>query len=290
MLDMPSGMLCERRLTVKSFVAIGVLLMMPPSPMHGQALVDPGAIQIIRSGSQTSMQAPAEHFTGTVRVAPLFRAVAPAHTSGALVTFEPGARTAWHTHPLGQILIVTAGTGLVQRWGDPVQEIHQGDVVWIPPGQKHWHGAAPNSSMTHIAIVEQLDGKSVDWMEKVSDAQYEHLPPVSKGVAGVTQEPSAAQKLMGDIDPKLAELTDNVLFGDIWQRPELSRRDRSLITVAALIAMNRPDQLRSHLRLALHNGVSQQELVEVITQLAFYTGWPNAVSAVGVAREVFQEK
>ncbi len=263
--------------------------MMLPSATHGEAHVDSGAIQIIRNGSQSSMQAPAEYFTGSVRVAPLFHAVAPAHISGALVTFEPGARTAWHTHPLGQILIVTAGTGLVQRWGDPVQEIRQGDVVWIPPGEKHWHGAAPNSSMSHIAIAEQLDGKSVEWMEKVSDAQYAHLPPESKGVAGATQEPSAAQKLMGDIDPKLAELTDNVLFGDVWQRPELSRRDRSLITVAALIAMNRPDQLRSHLRLALHNGVTQQELVEVITQMAFYTGWPNAVSAVSVARDVFQE-
>ena len=97
---------------------------------------------------------------------------APARASGSLVTFEPGARTAWHTHPLGQVLIVTAGTGRVQRWGDPIDEIRQGDVVWIPPGQKHWHGAAPNSSMAHIAIVEQLDGKSVEWMEKVSDAQY----------------------------------------------------------------------------------------------------------------------
>lgn len=104
------------------------------------------------------------------------------------------------------------------------------------------------------------------------------------------QEPSAAQKLMGDIDPKLAELTDNVLFGDVWERPELAKRDRSLITVAALIAMNRPEQLRSHIRLALKNGVTQDEIVEVITQLAFYTGWPNAVNAVAVAREVFNEK
>ena len=104
------------------------------------------------------------------------------------------------------------------------------------------------------------------------------------------QEPSAAQKLMGDIDPKLAELTDNVLFGDVWQRPGLSPRDRSLITVAALIALNRPEQLRSHIRLALRNGVTQDEIVEVITQMAFYSGWPNAVSAVAVAREVFQEK
>src|SRR3954466_14632585 len=126
---------------------------------------DSQAIKIIRRGSQPSRQGPEENFTGVVRVDPLFQANAPAR-------FEPGARTAWHTHPLGQVLIVTAGTGRVQRWGDPVDEIRQGDVVWIPPGQKHWHGAAPNSSMAHIAIVEQLDGKAVDWMEKVSDAQY----------------------------------------------------------------------------------------------------------------------
>ena len=275
---------------MRIFAVVGVAILMAASGLQSQTPNDPGAIQIIRGGSHPSLQASSEHFTGLVRIDPLFNAKAPARASGSLVTFEPGARTAWHTHPLGQILIVTAGTGRVQRWGDPVQEIHQGDVVWIPPGQKHWHGAAPNSSMAHIAIVEQLDGKSVEWMEKVSDAQYANLPSASEGVGGMTKEPSAAQKLMGDIDPKLAELTDNVLFGDVWERPELSKRDRSLITVAALIAMNRPEQLRSHIRLARRNGVTQSEIVEVITQLAFYAGWPNAVNAVAVAREVFQEK
>ena len=275
---------------MRIFAVVGVAILMAASGLQSQTPNDPGAIQIIRSGSHPFLQASSEHFTGLVRIDPLFNAKAPARASGSLVTFEPGARTAWHTHPLGQILIVTAGTGRVQRWGDPVQEIHQGDVVWIPPGQKHWHGAAPNSSMAHIAIVEQLDGKSVEWMEKVSDAQYANLPSASEGVGGMTKEPSAAQKLMGDIDPKLAELTDNVLFGDVWERPELSKRDRSLITVAALIAMNRPEQLRSHIRLARRNGVTQSEIVEVITQLAFYAGWPNAVNAVAVAREVFQEK
>jgi 4-carboxymuconolactone decarboxylase len=151
---------------------IGVSLLMFVSGVQSQTPSDQGAIRIMRNGSQPSRQAPAEHFTGSVRIDPLFQATAPARASGALVTFEPGARTAWHTHPLGQILIVTAGTGRVQRWGDSVQEIHQGDVVWIPPGQKHWHGAAPNSSMAHIGIVEALDGKTVDWLEMVSDAQY----------------------------------------------------------------------------------------------------------------------
>ncbi len=130
-------------------------------------------ITITRSGSQPPSQGPADYFTGSVVVDTLFKANAPARVSGGRVTFAPGARTAWHTHPLGQTLIVTAGTGRVQRWGDPVEEIHPGDIVWIPPQQKHWHGAAPESAMTHIAIAEQLDGAAVAWMEQVSDAQYQ---------------------------------------------------------------------------------------------------------------------
>src|SRR5204863_202305 len=122
--------------------------------------------------------------------------------SGAQVTFEPGARTAWHTHPLGQLLIVTAGTGRVQRWGDAIDEIRQGDVVWIPPGQKHWHGAAPNHSMTHIGIVEQLDGKTVDWMEKVSDAQYEAPLRGQSATANDGPRPRPSQGAIGDFAPK----------------------------------------------------------------------------------------
>jgi 4-carboxymuconolactone decarboxylase len=209
---------------------------------------------------------------------------------GALVTFEPGARTAWHTHPLGQIRIVTAGTGRVQRWGDPVEEIRQGDVVWIPPGQKHWHGAAPNSSMAHIAIVEQLDGKTVQWMEKVSDARYGALVDAQGASTDSRAKPRPSQGAIGDFDPKLAELTDDVLYGDIWERRELSKRDRSLVTVAALITLNRPEQLRSHLIRARENGVTQEELIETITHLAFYAGWPNAVTAIAVAREVFEKR
>ena len=129
-------------------------------------------MEIKRSGSQPSGKGPVEYFTGTVRVDPLFNAPAPARVLGASVTFEPGARTAWHTHPLGQTLIVMAGCGLVQRWEGKVEKIQPGDVIWFPPGEKHWHGAAPNTAMTHIANVEVLDGKSADWMEKVSDEQY----------------------------------------------------------------------------------------------------------------------
>ncbi len=129
-------------------------------------------MEIKRSGSQPSVKGPAEWFTGTVRLDPLFEPHEPARALGASVTFEPGARTVWHSHPLGQTLIVTAGCGRVQRWGGPVEAIRPGDVVWISPGEKHWHGAAPATAMTHVAIQEQLDGKAVDWMEKVSDQQY----------------------------------------------------------------------------------------------------------------------
>jgi quercetin dioxygenase-like cupin family protein len=129
-------------------------------------------MEIKRSGSQPSAKVPPEYFTGTVRLDPLFNPPDPARVLGASVTFEPGARTAWHTHPLGQTLIVTAGCGLVQRWDGPIEVIRPGDVVWIPPGEKHWHGATATTAMTHIAIQEQLDGKVVEWLEKVNDEQY----------------------------------------------------------------------------------------------------------------------
>ena len=135
------------------------------------------SLQIARAGSQASYKGPAESFSGAVRVDPLFpKPQGPTHATGSYVTFEPGARTAWHTHPAGQTLVVTAGVGRVQRWGDAVQEIRPGDVVWIPPGQRHWHGATPNTAMTHMAITELADGKAVDWLEKVSEAQYGSTP------------------------------------------------------------------------------------------------------------------
>jgi quercetin dioxygenase-like cupin family protein len=130
------------------------------------------SVDITRVGTQPSSKGPAEWFTGAVRIDPLVKATAPARAAGASVTFEPGARTAWHTHPLGQTLIITAGCGRVQREGGPVEEVRPGDVVWFPPGEKHWHGAAPTTGMTHIAIQEVLDGKVVDWMEHVTDEQY----------------------------------------------------------------------------------------------------------------------
>ena len=129
-------------------------------------------MEIKRSGSQPSRKAPAEYFTGAVRIDPLFEAPGLARASGGAVTFEPGARSAWHTHPLGQALIVTSGCGWVQSEGGPIEEVRAGDVVWFPPGVRHWHGARPTTAMTHIAIQEAVNGKNVDWMEKVSDEQY----------------------------------------------------------------------------------------------------------------------
>jgi quercetin dioxygenase-like cupin family protein len=130
-------------------------------------------MDIKRSGSRPSGKGQAEYFTGAVRIDPLFEAPDPARAVGASVTFEPGARTAWHSHPLGQTLIVTAGLGRAQRWGGPIEEIRPGDVIWFAPGEKHWHGATATTAMTHIAIQEHLDGKTADWMEKVSDEQYQ---------------------------------------------------------------------------------------------------------------------
>jgi len=281
------------KLIVASFLALSLLV--SASAQSNQAstvsavVQDSQTIKITRSGTLASQQGPAENFTGSVSIQFLEQARPPARTSSALVTFQPGARTAWHSHPLGQILIVTAGAGRVQRWGDAIDEIKQGDIVWIPPGQKHWHGASPTSSMSHIAIVEALDGKSADWMEKVSDAQY-GAPVRAQASVSPSSVERPSQKAIGDFDPKLAELTDDVLYGDVWERPQLSKRDRSLVTVSALIALNRPDQLRSHFVKARENGVTQEELIETITHLAFYAGWPNAVSAIAVAREVFEKK
>jgi len=256
---------------------------------------DDGPLVILRSGAQTSRQAPAEHFTGSALVYRRFQARTPGRASGAFVTFEPGARTDWHTHPLGQTLIVTSGVGRVQGWGGSVEEIRPGDIIWTPAGQKHWHGASPTTGMTHIAIGERLDGESVEWLEKVTDEQYgapvRPRPAAAASLAAApADEPTRAQQLMGDFAPKLAQLTDDVLYGDVWARQELSRRDRSLVTISALVALNRPDQLRSHVALGLENGLTGEEIAEAITQLAFYAGWPSAVTAVTVTREVLEQE
>jgi quercetin dioxygenase-like cupin family protein len=141
----------------------------PPAASSGDSQK---TINITRSGSQPSVKGSVEYFTGAVRIDSRFQGSDPARVGGGIVTFESGARTAWHAHPLGQTLVVTAGAGLIQQWGGPIQEMKQGDVVWIPPGVKHWHGATATTGMAHIAIAERLEGKTADWMEKVSDEQY----------------------------------------------------------------------------------------------------------------------
>ncbi|MEJ5367490.1 MAG: carboxymuconolactone decarboxylase family protein [Bryobacteraceae bacterium] len=256
----------------------------------GQTAQGGGEILVFRTGAQAAAAAPAQRFTGTVHIDSFFQAPAPARTTFARVAFQPGARTAWHAHALGQTLVVTAGRGLVQAWGAAAVEIRAGDLVWIPPGVKHWHGAARDSAMTHAAVQERSEDGGVEWMEPVSDAQYEQAHQTAPAAPAAASRQRPSQAAFGEFAPKLAELTDSVLYGDVWARPQLSRRDRSLATVAALIAMNRPDQLRSHLRIALQNGLTREELIEAITHLAFYAGWPSAVTAIGVAREVLGEK
>ncbi|ENN88420.1 hypothetical protein RHSP_75568 [Rhizobium freirei PRF 81] len=155
----------DKKMTMASAVA-AVALVSTSSPLASEA------ITIAHAGSQPAIVGAPDRFTGSVRVEDSFKATAPATVGGATVTFEPGARTAWHSHPLGQTLIVTSGVGLVQMWGGPLQEIRSGDTVWIPPGVKHWHGASPQNGMSHIAFSESVEGKSVDWLEQVTDAQY----------------------------------------------------------------------------------------------------------------------
>ncbi|MFZ2989834.1 (R)-mandelonitrile lyase [Ideonella sp.] len=253
--------------------------------MMGAARAADTELQVSRAGTRPVTQASAQTFTGNAKVEMLRVPTGPDRASIGTVSFAPGARTVWHSHPLGQTLVITAGIGRVQRWSGAVEEMRVGDVVRIPPNVKHWHGAAPASAMTHLAISEALDGKTVDWLEPVAEAQG----AAGQAVAAPVQ-PSRAQRLIGDVAPKLAQLTDEVLFGDVWARPGLSPRDRSLATVSALIALNRPEQLRSHMALGRKNGLTNDEIVETLTHLAFYAGWPNALTAAGVAREVFSTK
>lgn len=279
-----------RRITL----GLATMTLLAAASVGAQSLV------ISRRGSRPVRPAPPENFRGSAQVEMLFDALEPSHASAGTVTFEPGARTAWHTHPRGQILIVTAGVGRVQQWGGPIQEIRAGDVVRVPAGQKHWHGAAPNASMTHIAISEHRDGTTVQWMEQVTDAEYrgtaaadDRAPTSLPPQAGSTpQAPAAAPgrpsgPLQQKLVPGMAALTDDVLYGDVWRRSELSPRDRSLVTVAVLIATGKTAQLAGHLGRALDNGVQPSEASGVLSHLAVYTGWPNAVSALEIFDQVY---
>ncbi len=252
-------------------------------------------IEVISGPARTVNPGAITYFSGHVQVEQLFGAQADRSYSGGSVTFQPGARSAWHTHPKGQILLVTAGTGLVQEWGKTAQTISAGDVVWIPPGIKHWHGATPSSSLTHLALQDVVDGKAVDWMEQVSDAQYSAAaaaaPPrtatASHSFAGGSM---LTQKDINNVSPALAAYTDGTLLGDVWKRPGLSARDRSIVTVSALIARHHTERMSYYLGLALDNGVKPSELSEIITHLAFYSGWENALSTAAVAEDVFRQR
>ena len=267
---------------VTTSVVASVMLM--PAAAEAQVL------GVSRSDGRTPRQGPADNFTGVARVDVLFERLHTADASGGVVTFEPGARTAWHSHPGGQTLIVTAGTGRVQRWGDAVHEIGPGDVVRIPPGQKHWHGAAPDTSMAHLAITERRDGTAVHWMEQVSDAQYRVVPAnmtAAQPAASAAAPPRPSGDLQQRLAPGLASLTDDVLYGDVWRRPDLSPRDRSLVTLSVLVATGKTAQLSGHLTRGLQNGIQPREASGLLAHLAVYCGWPSAVSALSVYEQVY---
>lgn len=214
--------------------------------------------QITRAGTQAPTTGPMDHFTGRVRVDRLSPASGDINASTAYVTFEPGARSAWHTHPRGQYLVVTAGMGLTQEWGKPVQDIRTGDVVWCPPGVKHWHGAAPTSSLTHLAVTGTADGESVSWMEKVSDAQYKAVVPpatVPEGHETLTTEPLTAKQL-------------------------------TIPLIAAFMATSDMPRLNAALNEGLDAGLTISESKEILVQLYAYTGFPRSLNSLGELMKV----
>jgi len=258
--------------------------------LAGAAVIDVAAqtprMDVTPSDARPVTRGAADRFTGVVLVEPLFRAADGTRASGAQVSFAAGARSAWHTHPAGQILIVTAGVGWVQEWDQPKREITVGDVVWTPPGVRHWHGASSSSSMTHIAVQETADGRVVTWLEPVTDAQYEQTAPPSPS----RQEPRMnTHQDLRSVSPALERYAQTTLDG-LWKRPELSPRDRSLVTVAALVARQQTAEMAFHIDLALDNGVKAAEISEVIAHLAFYSGWGNAMAAVTIAKDVFARR
>ena len=220
------------------------------------------AQQIIRAGSQASAAGPADYFSGRVRVDPLFPASSQINASGAYVTFEPGARSAWHTHPAGQRLVVISGVGLTQEWGKPVQEIRPGDVIVCPPGVKHWHGAAPTSAMTHLAVTGAMDGKSVQWMEKVTDDQYSAQGPVAPQTMPAAQPASEV----------------------------LSARQQAIPLIAASMATSNMPKLTAALNQGLDAGLTVSEAKEILVQLYAYTGFPRSLNALGELMKVVEAR
>ncbi|WP_137806388.1 carboxymuconolactone decarboxylase family protein [Pseudomonas sp. G(2018)] len=220
------------------------------------------AQQISRAGTQASAAGPADYFTGRVRVDPLFPATREVNASGAYVTFEPGARSAWHTHPAGQRLVVVSGTGLTQEWGKPVEEIRPGDVIVCPPGVKHWHGAAPTSPMTHLAVTGVMEGKSVQWLEKVSDDQYNARNAVAP--------PSMpAEHPVSEV---------------------LSTKQQAIPLIAASMATSNMPGLNAALNQGLDAGLTVSEAKEILVQLYAYSGFPRSLNALGELMKVVQTR
>jgi len=215
----------------------------------------------MRAGIRGSTDAPIDHFTGRARVEPLFPVDEDIHASGAYVTFEPGARSAWHTHPAGQRLVVTSGVGLTQEWGKPVQEIRPGDVVWCLPGVKHWHGAAPTTAMTHLAVTGSVDGKSVTWMEKVTDAQYNAAGAVAPG----SHETMIAERA-------------------------LSARQQAIPAIAVFTATSNMPRLGAALHQGLDAGLTISETKEILVQLYAYVGFPRSLNALGELMNVVEAR
>ncbi|WP_321998989.1 (R)-mandelonitrile lyase [Priestia megaterium] len=210
---------------------------------------------ITRGGSQASSKGSAEFFTGNVRIDPLFSENDSAPYTGGYVTFQPGARSAWHTHPAGQRLIVTEGVGGVQEWGGPIEEIRAGDVVWCPPGVKHWHGASPTTAMTHIALTGMLDGNNVEWLEKVSDEQY------------------------GMKDEKQKNETQ-----------ALNAKQENIVTIAAFTADGDLSQLKNALYEGLDAGLTVNEIKEILVQMYAYTGFPRSLNGINTFMDVLDER
>lgn len=216
------------------------------------------AQQISRAGSQASVAGTTDYFTGRVRVDPLFPATEEINASGAYVSFEAGARSAWHTHPAGQRLVVTSGVGRVQEWGKPMQEIRPGDVIVCPPGVKHWHGAAPTSAMTHLAVTGSVDGKSVQWLEKVSDEQYN-----AQGSPAPQAKPAAQP---------------------------LSARQQAIPLMAAAMATSNMSALNAALNQGLDAGLTVSEAKEILVQLYAYSGFPRSLNALGELMKVVEAR
>lgn len=205
----------------------------------------------------------------------------------ANVTFEPGCRNNWHIHHKGgQILLCTAGRGYYQEWGKPAQEMNPGDVINIAPEVKHWHGAAPDSWFSHLAVDVPAEGSSNEWLEPVKEEEYSKLNKETD-----YEKVTAGRDALGDFAPKFAELNDDVLFGEVWSREDkLPARDRSIVTVTALMASGVLDSsLAFHIGEAKKNGITKEEMAEILTHAAFYAGWPKAWAAFRMAKEIYQD-